>query len=193
MQPVNKTCRGQRTSCKDAPAISIHKHSPLVWLVALLSLLLLTCGFPEKVGLDDERVIPLLGAMDITVRDSLGFPDISDTASVYLEGAGNGYDAMLHVDEGLISRTVAFRLIDSKFEWAGEQLMYWGPEDYETVDGKMKEHITMTYEAGPESISGYPIGRLHMDYTGNDPRLASKSVLGPEDIEPVIREWAHQR
>ena len=167
----------------------VRKHWVVV-LVAVIIVLVMGCGMiPERVNFDDERVAPLFEAMARVDREALGFTQIPKTARLFLEGASERYDAMLHTDEGMSSRTVAFRLTDSGYEWLAEQLTFWGPKDFETIDGTIKEHITITYEVGPVSVSGYSVGRLHISYWGEDDRLTSKDELEMFDVLPMINDW----
>src|SRR5689334_12400047 len=94
---------------------------PSVVAVLLLAFVA-ACGYvPEKVGVDDPRVKPLLDAMAAVDRSSLGFTPIDPAADIRLETRPRaGYDAMLHV-VAATSRTVAFRRKGAGFEWIGEQ------------------------------------------------------------------------
>src|SRR5262245_29240765 len=107
-----------------------------VSVVALLCSTLVACHLiPDKVTSDDPRVKAMFEAMAQVDRSALGFTPISRDASIHLEqGPRRGYDAMLHID-GKTSRTVAFRSVDSGYEWIGEQENFEGPRVYQTVDG----------------------------------------------------------
>jgi hypothetical protein len=76
-------------------------------------------------------------------RRALGFTPVSRDASIRLEqGSRNhGYDAMLYID-GKTSRTMAFRSVESRYEWIGEQETFEGPRKHKTVDGEFPEAIT---------------------------------------------------
>ena len=156
-------------------------------VIPLLTIILLSCGLiPEKVSLDDPRIQPMLLAMEVVDRESLGFTQIPETADVRLELSDGSYDAMLHVDAET-RRTVAFRETPEGYRWIGEQETHTGPETYESVDGISNETITITYEI--EDISGHPLNRINIRYMGEDPRFADDRGLTLGDVAPVLAEW----
>ena len=157
------------------------------------SLLLGGCGFiPERVSLSDPRIKPLLDALAAVDRGSLGFTPISPDAKITWERRPRrDYDQMLHI-YGRTSRTISFRRTDSGFRWTGEQEIYTGPHTYESVDGKYREQITVTYEIEPVATHGYPLKRLLITYHGEDPRLRKPVDLSWEEIRPILREWGYQ-
>jgi hypothetical protein len=159
----------------------------LLGVVALLS-----CGvFPEKVSLSDPRLAPMLRAIEAVDRSALGFTPIRSDARIRLEARGRaGYDAMLHVD-GTTSRTIAFRKTATGYRWIHEQEMHYGPKTFATVDGPIREHITITFEV--EHISGAPLGRTWVSYTGEDPRVAGRFDLTLKDVQPILLEWQANR
>jgi hypothetical protein len=167
-----------------------------VLVVPLLAglLLLAACGFmPERVSRDDPRLAPLWAAIDRVDRERLGFTPIPPDAELRLEGKQVGrhdYDAMLHV-EGNPSRTVAFRKAGSGYEWIGEQEILQGPKRYTTVDGTFNEQIAITYETS--HVSGAPLNRTYVTYTGEDPRLANRSDLTLAVVAPILEEWKSRR
>ena len=145
------------------------------------------CGLiPEKVAYDDERLQPLLRAIEKVDRAALGFTPLQADAELRLEGRGRNYDAMLHV-YGRTSRTIAFRNVGGKFEWIGEQEVHSGPGRFESPDGRLREHIAITYDT--VELSGAPLNQIHVDYWGEDPRLAGRVDLVLADVQPVLREW----
>jgi hypothetical protein len=152
------------------------------------------CGFiPERVSLDDPRVVQLLSALRTIDRASLGFTPIDPNAKLTLETRPRGgYDAMLHVD-GKTRRTIAFRHRGDTYEWIGEQEIFEGPDEYDSADGKFHEAITITYET--VGITGVPLNRVYVDYRGNDPRLtdsATRRELSLAGVKPTLTKWGYR-
>jgi hypothetical protein len=148
------------------------------------------CGiFPEKLPVTDPRVRALFAAADRFDRSSYGFSSLPSSGTVHLESRPRaGYDAMLHVD-GKTLRTIAFRKNSAGYEWIGEQEVFQGPKQFQTVDGNFPEEITLTYEI--EHISGPPLNRLNISYIGEDRRLAGRQNLSLEDVKPILKEWGY--
>src|SRR5262245_39678274 len=95
-------------------------------------------------------------------RASLGFSKIDPSARLRLEWRPRaGYDAMLHV-YGKTSRTIAFRRGPNSYEWIGEQETFEGPAEYDTVDGRLHEEITITFEK--VELSGAPLNKIYIRY-----------------------------
>ena len=156
------------------------------------SLVFAGCGLgPEKVSLDDQRLAPMLKAMAVVDRSSLGFTAISPEADVRVEWAPrDGYDAMLHVYAGS-SRTIAFKKsADGEFRWIGEQEIHTGPNQYETVDGRVSEQIVISFEV--ESVTGVPLNTVHVQYLGEDARLAWPKKITLHEAKQVIEEWQNR-
>ena len=164
------------------------KSSLLISLVACLTLS--GCGiFPERVSHDDPRLTPMFEAVARVDRVSMGFTPISSDATIRLEvGPRSGYDVMLHID-GRTSRTIAFRRTDAGYEWIGEQEIFEGPRRYKTVDGEFNESISLTYNKVP--LSGAPVGKLAVDYHGEDANLARSRELSLEVVRPVLKQWGY--
>jgi hypothetical protein len=161
-----------------------------------IALLVVACAaatrcrlIPEGVSIDDPRVVPMIEAMALVDRQALGFTPITPDATLRLElGPRAGYDAMLHV-YGKTSRTIAFKSAGSRYEWIGEQETFQGPRKYVTPDGEFQESITLTYEKVP--ISGFPINRLSISYSGEDPMLTGPRQLSLDDVRPVLERWGY--
>jgi hypothetical protein len=158
-----------------------------------LSFILVGCGFiPQRVSLSDPRIKPLLDAVAAVDRASLGFTPIRADVNVTWERRPRrDYDQMLHI-YGRTSRTIAFRKAASGFRWIGEQEIYTGPRTYESVDGKYREQITVTYEIEPVATHGYPLKQLLITYHGEDPRLRKPIGLSWDEIRPILREWGYE-
>ena len=144
---------------------------------------------PQKVEISDERLKPFFSAIAKVDRASMGFTPIPNDADIQLELSKGDYDAMLHI-YGRTSRTIAFRKVDSNYEWIGEQEIHTGPNKYTTVDGTFNEEIVVNHDLAP--ISGFPIGRTAIRYHGDDPRLSSRD-LTLEFIQPIISAWDAQK
>lgn len=148
------------------------------------------CGLtPQRLPFDDPRVQELLRAADAASAHRFAFTSVSPDTDIRLERASSSYDRMLHV-YGPTSRTIAFRQQADSFVWIGEQEIYKGPKTYTDVDGTHFEQIVVTYELQP--ISGYPINQLNIEYSGQDPRLASKENLALREVVPILREWDYE-
>lgn len=156
--------------------------------LAALMLLLASCGFiPENVSWSDPRLAPMLKAIEVVDRASLGFTPIDRSSSVRLESCPRaGYDAMLHI-YGKTSRTIAFRKTPDGYKWIHEQETHTGPKTYKSVDGTFHEEIVVTY--GIEPVSGHAPNKLHVEYWGEDPRLRAHRPLSLEQVRPIIAEW----
>jgi hypothetical protein len=157
--------------------------------VFCITFFLCSCGvFPEKVALNDPRLVPMFKAMDEIDRASLGFTPLSGEADIRLEGAGRGYDAMLHIYEKQVSRTIAFRKTANGFKWIGEEEIHTGPNKYEDADGIRNEDIIIIYQIEP--MTGIPLNQTYIVYNGDDPRLANRwFTLTLTDVVPVLTEW----
>ena len=156
-------------------------------------LLVAGCGFiPQTVSLSDPRIKPLLDAIAAVDRAALGFTPIEPNVKVRWESRPRrDYDQMLHI-YGRTSRRISFRRSGSGFRWTGEQEIYTGPHTYDSVDGKYREQITVTYETESVATHGYPLNQLQITYHGEDQRLRWSARLQRDDIKPVLREWGYQ-
>lgn len=165
---------------------------------ALGSLVFVGCGLiPQKVAYNDPEVQELLRARDVAGAQGYGFSPVPASAEIRIERTSRwGYDRMLHVD-GPTHRDIAFRKAESGYVWIGESEMFEGPNEYTSVEGISREHITLTYHLEP--LSGHPTKTLVIDYRGEDPRLrgdATDRVAGRPDltlevVSPILREWGY--
>jgi len=148
------------------------------------------CGFiPEKVTMDDPRIQPLLKAAASFDRAAHGFTPIPKSADVRFESRPTDrYDAMLHISS-TTSRTISFRKTADGYRWTGEQEQFSGPKQYTTVDGTFFEQIGLTYEI--ELVSGAPLNKLWVNYSGEDPRLQYRYDLTLADVRPILKEWKY--
>lgn len=165
------------------------------WLGALLSLsLIAACGWiPEKLAWKDPRLVPLLTAMASVDRQAMGFTPLQREDQLRLETRPrSGYDAMLHVD-GQTSRTIAFKKVGEAYRWIGEQERFFGPRSFDTVDGKQRETICITFEKTP--ISGAPLNTLFITFHGIDVKGAesTRSGLGLLEAQAMIKPWMDPR
>lgn len=157
----------------------------------LLTVALVGCGLiPERVAFDDERMQPLLAAVDEVDREELGFTELSPDAEYRLEGKAwkgwNTYDAMLHV-YGRTSRTIAFRRAANGFVWIGEQESTQGPGRFDSPDGVLREQITITFDRA--GVYGTPRDQVHVSYQGEDPTLAWPNELTLSEVVPILERW----
>ena len=159
-------------------------------LLIICSILIYSCGLlPEKVNYHDKKIKPLLDAIAEINRDSLGFTKISENSDIKLEGASKTYDAMLHIYYNT-SRTIAFRKVNGKYKWIGEQESHTGPRKFDTPDGIFNEKITITYDK--EVVSGFPTNKINILYYGPDSvltDLSNSSNLTLKQVIPIINKW----
>jgi len=95
---------------------------------------------------------------------------------------------MLHI-YSKTSRTIAFRKTTNGYRWIGDQEIFQGPKEYRSVNGTFHEQLCLTYDV--ESVSGYPLNRLDIEYSGEDSRLANRHSLALADVKPILREWGY--
>ena len=160
-------------------------------LVALLALSFAGCSvYARKLSVQDPRVRTLLDAALEFDRTQYGFSPLPSIGDVYLESnprPGAGYDAMLHL-YGRTRRTIAFRLVDRRYKWIGEQEIFRNTQTYEGPNGTADEQIVLTYEI--EHVTGAPLNRLGVQYMGDDPRLAGKH-LTLALVKPILKQWGY--
>lgn len=190
-QSQNMQLKTNRSSDRNCWLI-LHAMRAIINLIFVL-VISLTGGcdfFPEKVSLDDTRVVPLIQAATNFDRSVYGFTQIPTNADVRLENRpGAGYDAMLHF-YGATSRTIAFRKLPSGWRWIHEQEIFQGPNLYTNVDGIFHEEIVLTYDIEP--VSGYSTNKLHIQYEGEDSRFTSTTNqhdLTLAQAKPILEEW----
>jgi hypothetical protein len=150
-----------------------------------------SCGLmPERVARSDPRLKPMFDAIARVDRNSLGFTDIPEKADMRVEWHPRaGYDAMLHIHTKT-SRTIAFKRTLDGFEWIGEQEIFLGPREYDSVDGRYQESITITYERAP--VSGSPLNTVAVSYLGEDPELAWPRELSLTIVRPWLTKWGYR-
>ncbi len=164
---------------------------PLVRALTLLfAVSVIGCGlFPEKASINDPRVATLLKAAETFDRTKYGFSPLPTSGSVNLESHPRaGYDAMLH-GGGKTSRTIAFLKYPDGYHWIGEQEIFRGPKQYESVDGTFYEEVCLTYET--HHVTGVPLNRLDVAYRGEDPRVVHPQGLSLEEVKPLLKEWGY--
>lgn len=170
------------------PSFFVRLRRPLS--ISLACFALGSCGFiPEGVALSDPRIKPLLDAIAAADRASLGFTPIPPDADVRWERRPRrDYDAMLHI-YARTSRTISFRKTAEGFRWSGEQEIYTGPNTYDSVDGKYREHISVTYKTDRAASQELQLKDLSIRYWGEDARLRRPKDLTWAEIKPVLTEW----
>jgi len=158
--------------------------------IILLILALTGCGLvPEKVEVNDPRLKTVWQAARAFDRAAYGFSPLPTVGDIRLESRPRvGYDAMLHIYTKT-SRTIAFRKTPTGYRWIGEQESFEGPKQYTTVDGTFNEQIVLTFEVEP--VSGSLTNQLAISYWGEDTRLAGRSELHLDDVQPILKEWGY--
>lgn len=164
--------------------------------LGFLSFVLIIIGFagcgknsdlsPVSVSLDDPRVVPLLKATEKIDRSALGFTPISKTANIRLEGAGRGYDTMLHIYDKT-ERTISFRKTSDGYKWIAEQEIYVGPKQYTDHEGTWNEKLVIEFYV--ESINGIPTNQTYISYLGEDKRLVGHQNMTLDYVAPILKEW----
>jgi hypothetical protein len=159
-------------------------------ITLIAAAVLVGCGIvPEKVSAKDPRLDPMFEAVRRVDRQSLGFTPIDPGASIRIEWhPRNEYDVMLHID-GKASHTIAFRRLQSGYEWIGEQEIFEGPDRYKTVDGEFYESITINYDKVP--ISGFPLNTVAIQYHGEKQNLLWPHDLSLEQSRQLLKEWGY--
>ena len=156
----------------------------------LILLAAAACGrLPEHIPLDDPRLKPMLEAMTLVDRQTLGFTPRSNDSNVRVEWARDrNYDVMLHIN-AKTTRTVSFARTAHGYRWIGEQENFQGPQWYTTVDGTMKEQITITYDT--VRISGAPLNTVWITYFGEDSSLLAARNISLDAVRPWLRKWGY--
>jgi hypothetical protein len=157
--------------------------------VLLSAVVLLGCM--QRADLADPTLGPFADMYAID-REPLGLTPMPHAGPVQVErhsGADatrRGYDAMLHL-AGATARTVAFERAGGGYRWLGEQEITYGPREYDTPDGRLREFVVITYYR--RAVDGQPAG-LNIDYRGPDERFVGRSHnLTPSDVRPLLDEW----
>lgn len=163
---------------------------------AVLSVTLAACSQvngsadTRTTGLSDKKLAPFSSMYQVD-RLRFGLEQILASAEVDIErrvgqdAKTAGYDAMLHIRQDSLSKTVVFAWNGSAYDRIGEQDVHTGPHEFDTVDGKQQEHFTVTYHL---RAIGTSAPGLRIDYFGEDKRLLNKK-LTLSDIRPVLAEW----
>lgn len=173
-------------------------------LVAVAVVFLSGCDArTKKLSLSDPRVAPMLQAMAAVDRAALGFAPIPTNATaLLLIRTVAGYDAMLNIFDtpalnAGVHRTIGFRKTATGYKCILEQEVHPGPKTF-TQSGNRDhqshtahESILFTYQT--ESLTGRPLGKLCVDYTGPDSRLAGRKGLTLDEVRPILAEWSQSR
>ena len=145
---------------------------------------------PLYYDVNNPEVRPLINAINAVDRTTLGFTPIPPHTRIAIGrtvGSRATYDVMMNVFS-TTARTIAFKQQGAKYIWVGEQETHTGPLVYDAGEsGSLHEEITLNYDTVP--ISGFPLNTLSIVYRGPDPRLAGKSPLTLEDVQPILQEW----
>jgi len=162
----------------------------LVTSLVVYSFFILGCSILSSgMTVDDERIAPMMEAINDVDRSSFGFTSIPKDSQIILEEGHQTYDVMLHIYSSKSSRTIAFLKTPDGYKWIHEQEIHSGPKKYTTPDGTFNEQIVITYET--VRVSGVPLNQINIEYYGNDPRLSNQSNLTLSDVTPIIQEWGN--
>ena len=168
---------------------SAHIGVLLVWAMALCS----GCSVLEWVGgihqskMESSELKPYLDAALHSRRSELGFTPLPSSGLVRVEipRLKTHYDAMLHIGQGSVSRTVAFLVRNGSPEWSGEQEIHYSPREFKTVDGMIRESLVISYStvegAGP--TGGYIL------YWGPDLEVQRRSDEHRLSVADAKRMW----
>ena len=135
--------------------------------------------------MDDGRLLPFAAMYEID-RDSLCLTEIDPDSEVYIDAlGGRGYDVVLQLHNGNVSRTIAFILEGGRYVWIGEQEVHRSGRKFVTPDGTLPELIAITYHEREYGFSHEPPG-LIISYQGES---EITSGLTCEQALTYIREW----
>ncbi len=138
----------------------------------------------------------MLQAIAAVDRAALGFTPIPTNAVALLVNRPvAGYDAMLNVFDtpalnAGVHRTIGFRKTATGYKWILEQETHPGPNTFTQSGHTAHEWILISYET--ERLTGRPPGKLCVDYTGPDSRIADRKDLTLDEIRPILAEWTQK-
>jgi hypothetical protein len=172
--------------------MSTHRLSGALLLAALLALA--GCRALEWMGgityahLEEAHMKPYLDAATRSARTELGFSELPVQGPVRVEvpRSKKHYDVMLHIDRGRVTRTVDFLLRGTQPVWSGEQEIHYSGRQFDTVDGRVGEHLVLSYSTVVGS--GTPKGG-YVDYFGPDQELERRSIQHQLSVADVRRIW----
>ncbi len=123
-----------------------------------------------------------------SIRVDLGFTPLPSSGPVQIEipRSKAHYDAMLHIEQGSVSRTVAFLVRDGLPVWSGEQEIHYSQRQFETVDGTVREQLVISYST--VKGSGTPMGG-YVDYWGPDSALQQRANQHQLSVADAKRLW----
>lgn len=157
---------------------------------------LAACGvFPERKDVGAPELAPLWEAARQFDRGLYGFTPFPTVGDLLFESQSRrDYDAMLHVGSGVPQapdpyRTIAFKRSGESWRWIGEQQSFVGPDQFDTVDGRSHERLTLTYEIEPGS--GAPLNQLSVSYWG---AVGMISTMGGGDLTVlpgILAGWGY--
>jgi hypothetical protein len=147
--------------------------------------------------ISDPILLPLVNALNMSNRDSIGFSPINSTDRIELDGSIGDNVLGVHIYSDFVDRYIFFRNTNNGYVWVSEQESYDGPLTWIDPDsGPVNEFITLNYET--ENRNGGPLNKLLIYYTGPDTRLNDNpkyfdGTLNLEDIRPILEEWKQWR
>ena len=152
------------------------------------------CSVLEWVGgihqskMESSELKPYLDAASRSRRGEFGFTPLPSSGPVGVEipRAKTHYDAMLHIYQGSVSRTVDFLVRDGSPEWSGEQEIHYSPREFETVDGTIREFLVISHST--VEGSGTPTGG-YVQYWGPDSALKQQSDEHRLSVADAKRLW----
>jgi hypothetical protein len=164
----------------------------LVLFILLLGFLFMVFGCYDPSGsrgaysLDDEELLPFAAMYEID-REQFCLTEIDRNSKVEIQrdyGGSSGYEAMLHLYSDGESRTIAFARENDQYIWIGEQKVHYSGQKFTTVDGEVRENITISYYK--RKISGGVVG-LSITYLGDSEEIPSVPTC--EQASQYIKEW----
>ena len=142
--------------------------------------------------INDPELKPF-NAMYQVDRDQYGMTPLPEHAGVSVEkrdsdeAAGYGYDVMLHISGNAVHH-VAFRLGADGYKWVGEQEECWGPREYDSVDGRFNEALTISYfHHAQHHLEG-----LSISYRGREDALRELDIMQEFTVakaRQILRDW----
>ncbi len=138
------------------------------------------------VGMDDPSLEPFR-SMHAVDRSQYGMTALPSQARVRIDKTDSSYVqshgyAMIHI-YGKSVHHIVFRLENGSYRWVGEQEQCWGPQRFDTVDGRFNEMVVVSYFQNiPDHLNG-----LHATYSG--PGNPTETEISISRAKQLLKEW----
>jgi hypothetical protein len=144
-------------------------------------------------------------------RNSIGFPPLPTNGTVRVETVYRetwsmeypppNYDVIFNFDDDPVgyrrtARSVALKQSGTNYQWVHEQMTFYGPKTYTTIDGTFNEHVVITCEKEQVAYHGTVLQGTAVSYSGNDPRLSGGGLhtynLTIPQVAPILLSWGYR-